>query len=626
MYVTIESQKELDELIQKLQSETLPIDLTIILPYQARELDQPALDALGGILLSKNINSLHMYIRYIYSEHKNDDQVWKNVVIRFARAVEQSPTLKHLDLSQTHLTFIQDLVAQLRKSKRLLSLNLSGVAIGGHSDQTQGIQQALNSDCSLQTLNLSGNYINRFDLSSANSTLTALDLSDNLISDDGIVEIAQALESSRSLKSLTLAKNKLSPSNVSGLGAAGIKALAKAIERNSCLEHLELSHNNLTAAGIIHLSNGLRSNTALQSLDLSNNSQIGDEGGIALAQSLKLNKTIIRLDLSNTGIGDRTILEIAAAIDNHPSLQILHLAGNSGNSGFSGTRDGNAVVTYSKTSGVCTPGARALAKVLENNRVVRVLDLNQCSIDTEGMLVIAKALENNAALRSLHVSNNGINNAVAILIANAVAANSCLRSLNLQGCWFGDEGFAALARALCTNTELMMLDVRNNDAGTVGLIALADALEKNFTIKSLYLGGKFEDAGVMAVVKALARNVRLSEKLENFNIFWSTVYSAWYETRWDSTLACSQGIWSYEINGTTIASSDSFVAFMGQIKSSSILPNELKWFCDIPVSESTSKKVPQIAGSQARVLSSTPPVPRERERSSSVRPVICAVV
>jgi len=629
---TIESPQELNELLQQLNSKSLPIDLTIILSYQAHHLDSDLLSALGTLLLSKNIRSLHLHINYIYSQHKNEDSEWQHVVKGFALALEKNSTLKTLDLSGTHVTFIMDLVVALQKNKSLLSLNLRGVAVGGHPDEAQGIKQALNVYVSLETLNLSDNYIKSFDLAPAfkkSPTLTSLDLSENLISEDGIVEIANALEISRTLKSLNLAKNKLSPSNVSGLSGAGLRALGQALGKNPALHHLDLSHNSIDTAGALYIASGMKSNTNLQSLDLSQNPRIGDKGAIALGELLPVNRSLKRLNLSNTEMGDQGLEVIAQALEFNTSLQILNVAGNSGNASFGGVIDANAAISFNKTSGIGNRGAQALAKGLERNKGLQLLNLGGCSIDSEGMLTIAQALHHHTAIRSLILSSNGINNSVAKVIASLLEANHAVRTLNLQSCFIGDEGAIAIAHALCTNTHLIFLCIQNNSIGSAGIRAFADALEKNRTLRSFYLGGKLEEAGVMAILQALAKNMQLTDKLQNFNISWSTVFSSWHETRWDSELTCQQGTWSYIINGETIASAESFSEFWYQVKDSKILPQELDWMREITVSEPSAKmeRTFIITTIGKKLLSSSPPVPRAPYRSSSTgSSFMCALV
>jgi Ran GTPase-activating protein (RanGAP) involved in mRNA processing and transport len=628
---TIESPKEFNELLPQLNSENLPIDLTIILSYQAHRLDSDLLNALGNLLLSKNIRSLHLHINYIYSQHKNEDTEWQHVVKDFARALEKNATLKTLNLSGTHVTFIMDLVVALQRNKSLLSLNLSGVAVGGYPDEAQGIKQALNVYVSLETLNLSGNYIKSFDLAPAfkkNPTLTSLDLSDNLISEDGVVEIAHALEICRTLRSLNLAKNKLSPSNVSGLSEAGLRALGQALGKNPALESLDLSHNSIDTSGAVHLALGMKTNTNLQSLDLSNNSQIGDEGAKAFGELLHLNRSLMRLNLSHSGMGDQGVEAIAQALELNTSLQILNLAGNSGNGSFSSVIDANAAIVFNKTSGIGNRGAQALARGLERNRGLQLLDLGGCSIDTEGMLAIAQSLNHHTAIRSLILNSNGINNGVAKIIASLLEANHAVRTLSLQSCFIGDEGASLIAYALSKNTNLIYLDIRNNSFSYTGIMAFAGILAKNTTLRSLYLGGKFEETGVMAIMKALATNARLTDKVQDFDISWCTVFSSWDETRWDSELTCQQGTWSYIINGETIASADSFSSFWYQIKDSKILPLELNWLRDIVVLESSKKmeKTSIITTIGKKLLSSSPPLPRGRYRSSSTRTFPCVIV
>ena len=88
-----------------------------------------------------------------------------------------------------------------------------------------------------------------------NSTLTELDLHDNVIVDSGAAALAKAVEINSTLTHLKLSFN--------GIGHSGAAALAKAVEINSTLTHLDLSEN-----------------------------RIGDSGAAALAKAVEINPTL----------------------------------------------------------------------------------------------------------------------------------------------------------------------------------------------------------------------------------------------------------------------------------------------------------------------------------------------
>ena len=97
---------------------------------------------------------------------------------------------------------------------------------------------------------------------------------------------AQGLETNVMLHTLILEDNEIT--------SKGAEILAKALEKNTALRQLDLSHNHkgkITNEGAIALAHMLRHNTALKEMDLAWN-YIKVEGGTALADALRVNKVL----------------------------------------------------------------------------------------------------------------------------------------------------------------------------------------------------------------------------------------------------------------------------------------------------------------------------------------------
>ena len=72
----------------------------------------------------------------------------------------------------------------------------------------------------------------------------------------------------------------------------------------------------------------LKSNTSVTLVDLRVNKDIGDEGAKALAEALKVNKTVKTLWLYGCGIGDDGAAALAEALRSNTSLTYLRLEYN----------------------------------------------------------------------------------------------------------------------------------------------------------------------------------------------------------------------------------------------------------------------------------------------------------
>lgn len=121
-----------------------------------------------------------------------------------------------------------------------------------------------------------------------------LNLSGCQMRDDGGVIVAAAFRNNVTCTHLDLGHNMLD-------NAAG-RALGDMLERNDCLEELELGWNNLHAEDecVVPLLKGVRKNTGLKRLGLAWNAITGDERVIeAMHLMLVKNRTLELLNFEN---------------------------------------------------------------------------------------------------------------------------------------------------------------------------------------------------------------------------------------------------------------------------------------------------------------------------------------
>ncbi len=115
------------------------------------------------------------------------------------------------------------------------------------------------------------------------------------INDEICSFIATMLLSNRSLRQLNLAENLI--------GAAGLTALAKALEVNDVLRFIGLQGNKLR--------------------NVPDTEQPSDAGVKVVAEMLKVNNTLVRLDLLNTGLGASSFALLGEALRRNQSVVIL---------------------------------------------------------------------------------------------------------------------------------------------------------------------------------------------------------------------------------------------------------------------------------------------------------------
>lgn len=126
-----------------------------------------------------------------------------------------------------------------------------------------------------------------------NRTLRVLNLSDNGIEQSGLVAIADALKYNSTLETLDMSHNPCS-----GPVLEGITTLRMAFALNGNLKRLFLNDTDMSTEGAIALAEFLPEARSLIHLDLTENFDIDIAGVMALAVSVKLNKSLRCLDLN----------------------------------------------------------------------------------------------------------------------------------------------------------------------------------------------------------------------------------------------------------------------------------------------------------------------------------------
>ena len=225
----------------------------------------------------------------------------ENGIIIIAEALANITSLLSIDMSRNNITdnSIQSVAAAVREN---LLLNL-GYCFQSTQDLTftrnkkgiNDILMPLTMLTCLKYLDLHSSYISELasELLSVvvanNKSLSHLDLTDCKLPSVKLITIATKLQSTCTLKFLSLSSNVI-------VNEAAYE-LAVAISKNFALEYLALSDCKLEERGFIDIAESLFNISSLKHLDLSNNI-ITDKAAKTLASGITNNMKLTYLDLS----------------------------------------------------------------------------------------------------------------------------------------------------------------------------------------------------------------------------------------------------------------------------------------------------------------------------------------
>jgi len=192
---------------------------------------------------------------------------------------------------------------------------------------------------------------------------------------------------------------------------------------NTTLERLSLANCNLTTESLVALATVLHENVTLRALDVSRPlaRTIMDEPASHVARMLKVNSSLVELDLSKAGVRDfglRLIAENLFRAGASSALAALRLRCNK----------------IELTDADCVLALRSLL-MYEEGRPCRLelLDLGGNQLRDDGAEKLAEMLNVNASLRSVDVGSNGLMSRGLCAVAHNVMRHPKLVELKLWG-------------------------------------------------------------------------------------------------------------------------------------------------------------------------------------------------
>lgn len=201
-----------------------------------------------------------------------------------------------------------------------------------------------------------------------NKTLTALELSDNMLTHVAVETIAEALKSNTALKKLGLA--------CMDVGPQGCKALGDMLKENSSLTELLMYGARGGAEGMIALATALLTNTTLRRISMPA-WYASNTAGKAICEVISTNKTIEYMDLRRNDFNDAVASDLAEALKINRSLSSIEFENN----------------------GFTEVGAKLFAEALQVNMTTRVI-LYGCPIKPQLKNKLKNSVEGNRLVLS----------------------------------------------------------------------------------------------------------------------------------------------------------------------------------------------------------------------------------
>ena len=415
------------------------------------------------------------------SLHNND---MGTVAAEFlANIIKNNKTIEILGLNGNNLQSSISMVLQaLQENSCLRILNLNNNNITG-DNVASDIAAAIKSNFCLEQLGLGNNDLKSsailiFQALSEIKTLKILDLQDNNLTDDVAEILAEVITENASLSGLNLAHNNFQSSAI---------VILNALKGTSKLKALDLSYNNMTGKIADDLSEVIKCNTSLTQLCLAGNDL--KSSTCVILQALKGHSGLKKLDLSENGLTNLVVENLADVIKSNTSLEKLHLADNELKS-----------------------SASVILKSLKATSTLNTLDLTNNTMKCDVAGDLADVIETNTFLENLHLANNDLKSSAAVVL-EALKSNSNLKTLNLAKNNMIDDVVEDLADVIKCNAYLQMLSLAHNHLKSSSVIEILKVLQKNTKLKILDLYGLHMSESVAEDLASVIKNNTNLEQL-----------------------------------------------------------------------------------------------------------------
>ena len=297
----------------------------------------------------------------------------------------------------------------------------------------------------------------------------------------------------------------------------GVVAFSEYLKINTTLIELDMGRNDITYKGASRLAEAIKVNTALQSLNISYN-QISDDGVIAFSECLKINTTLIELDMGCNNITYKGASRLAKAIQLNNALQKLNISFNQisddGAIAFSECLKANTTLIELDMgiNDIRYKGASRLAEAIKVNTALQSLNISYNQISDDGVIAFSECLKINTTLIELDMGCNNITYKGASRLAKAIQLNNALQKLNISFNQISDDGAIAFSECLKANTTLIELDMGINDIRYKGASRLAEAIQVNTALQRLNISyNQISDDRAIAFSEYLITNTTLIE-------------------------------------------------------------------------------------------------------------------
>ncbi|CAF0737832.1 unnamed protein product [Adineta ricciae] len=237
-----------------------------------------------------------------------------------------------------------------------------------------------------------------------------------------------------------------------------VRAIAKALSSNICIERLFLDGNYLQQQASKYISDMMVTNDFITELSLADNRLGGGGESIAeICRMLTINRNLKKINLSGNRFNDMDATLLIDAFDHNRTLRELNLSHN-----CFGEECGKAWGTF-----------------ISGNETLEIIDLSWNNIRGRSAVDIANGIKENVRLKRCNLEMNGFGPDGGKILADCIHQNGALEELNISSNRLNTQNAFSIAQAILVNDSLRVLKIGNNQINCDGALAIFLCVKAN---------------------------------------------------------------------------------------------------------------------------------------------------
>ena len=284
----------------------------------------------------------------------------------------------------------------------------------------------------------------------------------------------------------------------------GPQAIADVLRVSKSLTSINLSCNYIGVEGAKHIAKGICDSNSLMSIDLSDN-EISTVGAKDIAQAIFFSASLTECNVRGNQIDAETATTLAN-IGTEKRIMLFGIKHDQTEANF-------------KDESIESVNALLIGSDLTVSASLTSINLKKNRFEIEGAEYIAKGISVSASLTIIDLSSNDLGDGCAKHIAEGISVNVLLTSINLSQNEISYKGAKHIAKAIGVSASLTSINLFDNRIGKEGAKYVAEGISVSTSLTSIDLSwNRIGNEGAKHIAESIAVSASLTQVLAFYKL------------------------------------------------------------------------------------------------------------